>query len=50
VLGRILRAFLVGAATVFAAKLPDQHWSTPPTATVVAEHGDEAPGGPPGPA
>jgi hypothetical protein len=45
VIARILRAALVGAATVFASKLPGQHWSTPPTAIVVAPDRGGAAGG-----
>jgi hypothetical protein len=44
VIGRIVRGALIGAATVFASKLPHQHWSTPPTATVVIEDHAEANG------
>ena len=44
-IGRILRGALVGAATVFASKLPHQHWSTPPTAVVVAPDRGGAVGG-----
>ena len=46
---RLLRAVVVGAATVFAAKLPGQHWSTPPTAVVVAPERGGAVGGEGGP-
>jgi hypothetical protein len=49
VIARILRAALVGAATVFASKLPDQHWSTPPTAIAVAPERGGAVGGEGGP-
>jgi hypothetical protein len=45
VIRRLLRAIVVGAATVFAAKLPGQHWSTPPTAVVVAPDRGGATGG-----
>jgi hypothetical protein len=45
VIAKILRAALVGAATVFASKLPGQHWSTPPTAVVVAPDRGGAVGG-----
>jgi hypothetical protein len=40
----MLRAALIGAATVFASKLPGQHWSTPPTATVQPAEDAEAAG------
>jgi hypothetical protein len=49
VIRRILRAVVIGAATVFASKLPGQHWSTPPTAVVVAPDRGGAPGGQGGP-
>jgi hypothetical protein len=44
VIARLLRGAFLGAATVFAAKLPGQHWSTPPNATVVVEDRAEASG------
>jgi len=28
---RILAAVLIGIGTIFGAKAPQQHWSTPPT-------------------
>jgi hypothetical protein len=46
---RILRGALIGAATVFASKLPHQHWSTQPTATVVVEDHADPSGDPPAP-
>jgi hypothetical protein len=46
---RILRALVIGAATVFAAKLPGQHWSTAPTAIVVEDQAGDPSGDPPAP-
>jgi hypothetical protein len=44
VIRRLLRAVMMGAATVFAAKLPGQHWSTPPATVVVEEHAEASSG------
>jgi hypothetical protein len=44
VIRKLGRAVLIGAATVFAAKQPHQHWSTPPTMVAQAEPGTEANG------
>lgn len=44
---KVFGAVLIGVGTIFGAKRkPDDHWSTPPTAVVDSEAGEDASGEP----